>query len=408
MKYVKIAVGLLCVMAVGLYAYSEISENEIAKVESAEQKTEQTTIPLKVGAERMEVYLPLLQGKNVGVVGNQTSVVKQTHLVDTLIKRGVSVKKIFTPEHGFRGTADAGASVNNGVDEVTGLPLISLYGKHKKPTPDDFQGIDVIVFDIQDVGARFYTYISTMHYVMEACAENNVPCIVLDRPNPNGFYVDGPVLKLANQSFVGMHPVPIVHGMTIGEYAQMINGEKWLANDVKCDLKVIPCEGYDHTVKYKIPIPPSPNLPNMQAIYLYPTLCLFEGTVMSVGRGTDFPFQVVGHPQYKDSTFFFRPESRTGASSPLYENKKCYGKDFRTYDVSKIHSLDISIWKEMYKQYGGNELFFNRFFIKLAGTPDLQRSIELGLSEEKIRESWKQDLDLFRQIRQKYLLYKDF
>jgi len=188
----------------------------------------------------------------------------------------------------------------------------------------------------------------------------------------------------------------------------MINGEKWLANDVKCDLKVIPCEGYDHTVKYKIPIPPSPNLPNMQAIYLYPTLCLFEGTVMSVGRGTDFPFQVVGHPQYKDSSFFFRPESRTGASSPLYENKKCYGKDFRTYDVSSIHSLDISIWKEMYKQYGGNELFFNRFFIKLAGTPDLQRSIELGLSEEKIRESWKQDLDMFRQIRQKYLLYKDF
>ena len=298
--------------------------------------------------------------------------------------------------------------MNNGVDDVTGIPLVSLYGKHKKPTPEDYQGIDVVVFDIQDVGARFYTYISTMHYVMEACAENNVPCIVLDRPNPNGFYVDGPVLKPANQSFVGMHPVPIVHGMTIGEYAQMINGEKWLANDVKCDLKVIPCEGYDHTVKYKIPIPPSPNLPNMQAIYLYPTLCMFEGTVMSVGRGTDFPFQVVGHPQYKDSSFYFVPESRTGASSPLYEFKKCYGKDFRTYDVSSIRSLDISIWKEIYKQYGGNELFFNRFFIKLAGTPDLQRSLELNVSEEKIRESWREDLEAFRQVRQKYLLYKDF
>lgn len=408
MKYIKIALGLLCVMAVGLYAYSEIAGNEITENESSEQKIEQTKAPLQVGAERMDAYLPLLQGKNVGIVGNQTSVVKRTHLVDTLLKRGISVKKIFTPEHGFRGTADAGASVNNGVDDVTGLPLISLYGKHKKPTSEDFQGIDVVVFDIQDVGARFYTYISTMHYVMEACAENNVPCIVLDRPNPNGFYVDGPVLKPANQSFVGMHPVPIVHGMTIGEYAQMINGEKWLANDVKCDLKVIPCEGYDHTIKYKIPIPPSPNLPNMQAIYLYPTLCMFEGTVMSVGRGTDFPFQVVGHPQYKDSSFYFVPESRTGASSPLYEFKKCYGKDFRTYDVSSIRLLDISIWKEIYKQYGGNELFFNRFFIKLAGTPDLQRSLELNVSEEKIRESWREDLEAFRQVRQKYLLYKDF
>ena len=225
MKYIKIALGLLCVMAVGLYAYSEIAGNEITENESSEQKIEQTKAPLQVGAERMDAYLPLLQGKNVGIVGNQTSVVKRTHLVDTLLKRGISVKKIFTPEHGFRGTADAGASVNNGVDDVTGLPLISLYGKPKKPTSEDFQGIDVVVFDIQDVGARFYTYISTMHYVMEACAENNVPCIVLDRPNPNGFYVDGPVLKPANQSFVGMHPVPIVHGMTIGEYAQMINGE---------------------------------------------------------------------------------------------------------------------------------------------------------------------------------------
>jgi len=408
MKHIKIALGLLCVMAVGLYAYSEIAGNKITENESSEQKIEQTKAPLQVGAERMDAYLPLLQGKNVGIVGNQTSVVKHTHLVDTLLKRGISVKKIFTPEHGFRGTADAGASVNNGVDDVTGLPLISLYGKHKKPTSEDFQGIDVVVFDIQDVGARFYTYISTMHYVMEACAENHVPCIVLDRPNPNGFYVDGPVLKPANQSFVGMHPVPIVHGMTIGEYAQMINGEKWLANGVKCDLKVIPCEGYDHTVKYKIPIPPSPNLPNMQAIYLYPTLCMFEGTVMSVGRGTDFPFQVVGHPQYKDSSFYFVPESRTGASSPLYEYKKCYGKDFRTYDVASIHSLDISIWKEIYKQYGGNELFFNRFFIKLAGSPDLQRSLELNVSEEKIRESWREDLEAFRQVRQKYLLYEDF
>lgn len=408
MKKIQILLGVICVMAVGLYAYSTIVSDDVVEEQPFGERQEQCSEPLKVGAERMDVYLPLLQGKRVVVVGNQTSMVQQTHLVDTLLKCGVAVTKIFTPEHGFRGTADAGAAVDNGIDGVTGLPLVSLYGKHKKPTVEDLQGIDIVVFDIQDVGVRFYTYISTMHYVMEACAENHVAFLVLDRPNPNGFYVDGPVLKQEYQSFVGMHPVPIVHGMTIAEYARMINGERWLENGAQCDLQFVTCSGYDHTVRYNIPIPPSPNLPNMQAIYLYPTLCLFEGTVMSVGRGTDFPFQVVGHPQYKDSSFYFRPESRMGASSPLFENKKCYGRDFRSYNVASIDALDISIWKEVYQQYGGSELFFNRFFIKLAGTPALQRSLELGMSEDKIRADWTDDLNAFRQIRQKYLLYKDF
>lgn len=405
MKIVKIIFSVACALILGVYAYCEISadKNETTTIQQ-QPKGEQVI----VGAERMSSYLPILQGKNVVIVGNQTSMVKNTHLVDTLLHSGISVKKIFTPEHGFRGTADAGASVANGIDTKTGLPIVSLYGKHKKPTVEDLQNIDIVVFDIQDVGARFYTYISTMHYVMEACAENNVDILVLDRPNPNGFYVDGPVLKTTCTSFVGMHTVPIVHGMTIAEYATMINGEKWLKNGISCKLQYVLCENYDHSTKYTIPIAPSPNLPNMQAIYLYPTLCLFEGTTLSVGRGTDFPFQVIGHPNYKNKDFYFVPESKTGASSPLYEFKKCYGVDYRHYPTDSINKLDISIWINAYKNYEGQDPFFNRFFINLSGTPELQRSLELGLSEEKIRESWQQDLNLFKKTRAKYLLYKDF
>ncbi len=405
MKIVKIILSVACALVLGVYAYCEISSEDNNTATIQQQPKEKQVI---VGAERMLEYLPILQGKNVVVVGNQTSMVKKCHLVDTLLHSGISVKKIFTPEHGFRGTADAGASVSNGIDTKTGLPIISLYGKHKKPTPDDLQDIDIVVFDIQDVGARFYTYISTMHYVMEACAENNVDFLVLDRPNPNGFYVDGPVLKPTCTSFVGMHPVPIVHGMTIAEYASMINGEKWLKNGISCKLQYVLCENYDHTTKYSIPIAPSPNLPNMQAIYLYPTLCLFEGTALSVGRGTDFPFQVIGHPNYNNSEFYFVPESKTGASSPLYELKKCFGVDYRHYPTDSIKKLDISIWINAFKNYGGQEAFFNRFFINLSGTPELQRALELGLSEEKIRDSWQQDLNLFKKTREKYLLYKDF
>lgn len=368
----------------------------------------QPSTPIVVGAERFDEYLPLLQNKEVAVVGNQTSMVGNVHLVDALLKRGVNITKIFTPEHGFRGTADAGASISNSVDGKTGLPIISLYGSHKKPTKEDLQGIDIIVFDIQDVGVRFYTYISTMHYVMEACAENQVSFLVLDRPNPNGFYIDGPVLDTNCRSFVGLHTIPIVHAMTMAEYAQMINGEHWLKAGVQCDLQYVTCLGYDHTVKYSLPIEPSPNLPNMQAVYLYPTLCLFEGTALSCGRGTPFPFQAIGHPNFKDTTFSFIPQSGKGATHPLFENKKCYGVDYRLYNVDTIHSLDIAVWINAYKQYGGKQPFFNSFFMKLAGTPTLQRQLEEKKTSDEIRATWKNDIDAFKLVRQKYLLYHDF
>ena len=364
-----------------------------------------------VGAERMGEYLPLLQGKRVALVGNQTSMVGNTHLVDTLLKCDIKVKKILTPEHGFRGTADAGAKVADGVDNVTGLPLVSLYGSHKKPTKEDLADVDIVVFDIQDVGARFYTYISTMHYVMEACAENNVKFLVLDRPNPNGHYVDGPVLDMKYKSFVGMHPVPIVHGMTIAEYARMINGEKWLANGVQCDLQYVTCENYDHreqNAHYSLPIAPSPNLSADIAIALYPTLCLFEGTVMSVGRGTDKPFEMVGCPDFADTSFYFVPQSKQGASKPMYEGQKCYGRNYGSTALYDVTSIRIGIWKDILENYTGTKPFFNSFFTKLAGTPELQKQLEEGKSENEIRASWQEGLTQFKQIRSKYLLYTDF
>lgn len=373
------------------------------KSEKAEKNTS-----IVVGAERMDLYVPLLKDKKVAIVGNQTSQVKGIHLVDTLLRCGISIAKIMTPEHGFRGTADAGAHVADGVDDVTGLPLVSLYGSHKKPTAEDLKGIDMVVFDIQDVGARFYTYISTMHYVMEACAEQYIPMVILDRPNPNGFYVDGPILQVENKSFVGMHPVPIVHGMTIGEYAGMINGEQWLANGVQCKLYVVECEGYDHTKRYELPIAPSPNLPNMQAIYLYPTLCLFEGTVMSCARGTDFPFQAIGCPTFADKSFSFVPRSKSGASSPKYKDETCYGRDFQNVPIDSFGRLDIDTWIDLYKNYTGTKPFFISFFTKLAGTAELQKMIESGKTSNEIRATWADGLKKFKQMRQKYLLYADF
>jgi len=373
------------------------------KNEKAEKNTS-----IVVGAERMDLYVPLLKDKKVAIVGNQTSQVNGVHLVDTLLRWGISIAKIMTPEHGFRGTADAGAHVADGVDDVTGLPLVSLYGSHKKPTAEDLKGIDMVVFDIQDVGARFYTYISTMHYVMEACAEQYIPMVILDRPNPNGFYVDGPILQVENKSFVGMHPVPIVHGMTIGEYAGMINGEQWLANGVQCKLYVVECEGYDHTKRYELPIAPSPNLPNMQAIYLYPTLCLFEGTVMSCARGTDFPFQAIGCPTFADKSFSFVPRSKSGASSPKYKDETCYGRDFQNIPTDSFGQLDIDTWIDLYKNYTGTKPFFISFFTKLAGTVELQKMIESGKTSNEIRATWTDGLKKFKQMRQKYLLYADF
>jgi uncharacterized protein YbbC (DUF1343 family) len=357
-------------------------------------------------AMQINDYLPLIEGKRVGIVGNQTSIVGQTHLVDTLLSLGINIQKIYTPEHGFRGTADAGAKVNSSKDEKTGLPIVSLYGKNKKPTPEMLQGIDVILFDLQDVGVRFYTYISTMTYVMEAAAENNIPVIVLDRPNPNGFYVDGPVLKPENQSFVGMHQVPVVYGMTIGEYAKMVNGEGWLKNGVTCNLTVIPINNYNRNAIYELPIKPSPNLPNWESVYLYPTLCFYEGSIVSVGRGTETPFQIYGHPDMRGS-YTFTPKSTAGASKPLLEGQCCRGENLVEYAHDYTHNtnqLHLEWVINAYQQLK-DKGFFNNFFVKLSGDKQLQHDIENGKSADEIRASWNKDLEAFKAIRAKYLMY---
>jgi len=363
---------------------------------------------MQVGAERMDVYLPLLQGKRVAVVTNQTGLVGDTHLVDTLLSSGVQVVKVFSPEHGFRGTADAGAQVKDSKDARTGLPLVSLYGKNKKPSAAQLSDVDLLIFDIQDVGVRFYTYISTMHYCMEAVAEHDKQMIVLDRPNPNGFYVDGPILEPANQSFVGLHPIPIVHGLTVGELAKMINGEGWLADAVQCDLTVVTCAVYTHDAYYDLPVKPSPNLPNMTSVYLYPSLGLFEGTDVSVGRGTDMPFQCIGHPELGLGNFEFTPRSTAGATKPPHMDQTCRGFDLRHFGSfyfrdTKALYLDWLIGA--YEARADKGTFFNAFFIKLAGTGSLRKQIELGLSAAQIRASWQEDLTTYKELRQRYLLY---
>jgi uncharacterized protein YbbC (DUF1343 family) len=368
---------------------------------------------VKVGAENTSEYLPFLANKKIGVVGNQSSLIVNTHLVDSLIRLNVDVAKVFSPEHGFRGKADAGEKVKSGIDTKTGLPIISLYGSNKKPTDEQLKGIDVLLFDIQDVGARFYTYISTLHYVMEACAENDIELIVLDRPNPNGHYVDGPVLNSKYKSFVGMHQVPVVHGMTIGEYAQMINGEKWLPNNLTSELTVVKCSGWDHSKFYKLPIKPSPNLPNMLSIYLYPSLCFFEGTVVSVGRGTNTPFQIVGHPGFEKDSFSFTPKPSDGAKHPKLENEKCYGIDFSAMGLNVIQKQDrihLSWLIQFYKSLNLGQQFFlkNNFINLLAGSDELKNQISSGKSESEIRASWQTDLTEFKAKRVGYLLYKDF
>jgi uncharacterized protein YbbC (DUF1343 family) len=363
-------------------------------------------------AMQLEDYLPLLEGKRVGVVGNQTSIVGTTHLVDTLLSLGIDVKKIFTPEHGFRGTADAGAKVDNGKDQKTGLPIVSLYGKTKKPTDEMLKGIDVILFDLQDVGVRFYTYISTMTYVMDAAAENHIPVIVLDRPNPNGFYVDGPILDPDNASFVGMHEVPVVYGMTIGEYAKMVNGEGWLKgcyiSDLRCDLTVIPMKEYNRNAIYELPVKPSPNLPNWESVYLYPTLCFFEGTCVSVGRGTDKPFQIFGYPALRGD-YTFTPKSKDGATKPLLEGERCRGLDLTEYAhdyANNPRHLHIEWIIDAYQQLNDqNYIFFKKYFKQLAGSRWMQFSIENGADADRIRASWSDDLEEFKAIRAKYLMY---
>ncbi len=364
-----------------------------------------------VASERTEVYLPLLEGKRVGIVANHTSLVGDAHLVDTLMALGVDVRKIFAPEHGFRGTGDAGEHIESYTDKKTGIPVVSIYGQRMKPSDEDLEGLDIVVFDIQDVGVRFYTYISTMHYVMEACAENGIPFMVLDRPNPNGFYVDGPVLDMKHKSFVGMHPVPLVHGMTVGEYAMMINGEGWLEGEVKAELHVIKCDGYNHNTLYKLPVNPSPNLQTQLSVYLYPSLGLFEGTVMNVGRGTDFPFMVFGHPELKGANFTYTPRSIEGAStSPKHQGVECYGIDLRSFDREKIF-IERTIylhWLIYAFENVQTESFFTPYFYLLTGNETIREMIEKGVHAENIRESWRGEVESFKQIRKKYLLYEDF
>ena len=359
------------------------------------------------GASSSSEYLPKLKGKNVALVVNQSSRINGEHLVDYLLRNNINIVKIFAPEHGFRGRADAGQHLKNGIDSQTGLPIISLYGKHKKPTRKDLKGIDILLFDIQDVGVRFYTYLSTLHYIMESASESHIPLIVLDRPNPNGDRIDGEVLNIKYKSFVGMHPVPILYGMTIGEYALMINGEGWLKGHRRANLQVVHLKNYTHKTPYSLPIKPSPNLPNDLSIYLYPSLAFFEGTPLSVGRGTTMQFQLYGSPYYRKTPFTFTPISREGAKHPKYENKKCYGVDLRGEFITTSEGINLSYILDAYKHYRFKKKFFlkNRFFDKLAGSSKLRRQIIAGKSVRYIKRSWQKGLNRFKSIRQKYLIY---
>ena len=417
MNYFKSFVFTLCILS-GLFAHTQTT-NKVVKSFSI--------IP---GAERMEIYLPLLKGKSVAIFANQTSIVKNTNLVDTLIKRGIKVVKIFGPEHGFRGTADAGEEVNNAVDKKTGVPIVSLYGDHKKPTAADLKGINVLLFDIQDVGVRFYTFISSLQYYMEAALENHIPLLILDRPNPNGFYVDGPVLDMKFKSFIGMQPIPIVYGMTIGEYALMLAGEKWLsppANkinsynittkptvDTPFHIQIIKCANYNHDSKYILPVAPSPNLREMQSIYLYPSTCFFEGTVLSEGRGTEKPFQIYGHPSLPKNLYAFIPKPNAGAKSSKCFYQQCYGYNLSSSNEQILKTLnkkiELNYLLDAYKLFSGKDSFFlkNDFINKLAGNDVLKQQIIQGKTTNEIRATWEPALGEFKKIRKKYLLYKDF
>jgi uncharacterized protein YbbC (DUF1343 family) len=402
-----VILGLLILLLTGCKIKSQPTPPEFVEYSS-----------ISSGAEVLvSSHLDELTDKKIGIVANQSSLVEDEHLVDRLLAEDINITRILSPEHGFRGEAEAGALIEDSRDPKTGIQVISIYGSHKKPTTEDLKDIDLMLFDLQDVGARFYTYISTLTYVMEACAENNIPVMVLDRPNPNAFYVDGPVLEPEFSSFVGMHPIPIVYGMTIGEYGLMVNGEGWLKDNAACSLKVIKLENYTHNLIFELPGRPSPNLPNWQSVFLYPSLCLFEGTVMSVGRGTDYPFQIYGHPDFAHGSFVFKPESRPGASlHPKFEDTPCYGQNLMGYakavmDIKKNPSLtqlagiNLSWLINSYDLLKDKHNFFNDYFEKLAGTGELRKQIEAGKSESEIKESWKQGIEDFKIVRKKYLLY---
>jgi len=363
--------------------------------------------PILVGAERFSEYLPLLQNKKVALVVNQSSLVKNVHLVDTLLALNVDILKIMAPEHGFRGNKDAGELFDNETDTKTGIPIIALYGNNKKPTAEQLADIDIVIFDIQDVGVRFFTYISTMHLVMEACAENNKTCIILDRPNPLGDYIDGSILELPFQSFVGMHPIPIVHGLTVGELALMINGEGWLKDSLKCNLKIISVENYTHATIYSLPVKPSPNLTNYLSIRLYPSLCFFEATKVSIGRGTEFPFQVIGYPDSTFGNFTFTPRDMEGMqTNPVQEGKLCYGIDLRQEPDSIKFTLKYFLQFYNRSTFKNNFISNEQWFNLLAGNNKLLQQIKSGMSEEEIKKSWEADLEKYKTMRKKYLLYQ--
>ncbi|HTS42981.1 MAG TPA: DUF1343 domain-containing protein [Puia sp.] len=434
-------------MKISLLIYGLLFLANVTQSQKAPAKqTSAQSITIIPGAERMEIYLPLLKGKSVAVFANQSSLVGKTHLVDTLLKKGVSIKVIFGPEHGFRGTEDAGKDVNASKDSRTGIQIVSLYGDKLKPDANDLRDVDVMLFDIQDVGVRFYTYISSLQKYIEAAVENNRPLIILDRPDPNGFYVDGPVLNPAFKSFVGMQPVPVVYGMTIGEYAKMLVGEKWLDASITGDLNtihaindaekkidslinkmtreyadfsmsdfqliIIPCKNYTHKSRYKLPVKPSPNLPNMQSVYLYPSICFFEGTRISMGRGTDKPFQQFGHPSFPNTLYHFMPRSVPGAKNPPLLNQTCYGFDLSKINVDKEgnNRLQLKWLIKAYSLFPSKDDFFlsSGYFNKLAGNDMLMQQIKEGISEQEIRKSWEPALGNFKKIRKKYLLYTDF
>ena len=371
------------------------------------QKSFAQTERILVGAEQTELYFKDIKNKRIAVVANQTSRIrsrkKYVHLIDTLISMNINVKKVFAPEHGFRGIADAGEKVSDGFDIKTGLPIVTLYGENRKPSSKHLENIDVVIFDIQDVGARFYTYISTMHMVMESVAENNKKIYILDRPNPNGHYVDGPILDMKFKSFVGMHPVPIVHGMTVGEFAMMINEEGWLKKGIKSDLKVIPLKNYDRKIIYDLPIKPSPNLPNKQSINLYPSLCFFEQTDISIGRGTNMQFQIFGNPNWDNKLFSFTPKSMSGAKFPKHQNTKCYGFDLSNQSILSQINLEWLIFA--YNNSKDKLSFFKKGFVRLAGNNILQKQIENGKTAKQIRDGWKKGIKKFKNLRKNYLLY---
>ena len=384
-------------------------DNSISQNQKATEEKPGELKKIKTGAEQTEKYFPLIKEKTIAIVANQTSMISSTHLVDSLHASKFKIKSVFAPEHGFRGEAGAGEHIKSGIDTKTKLPLLSLYGNKKKPSTEDLKDVQLIVFDIQDVGARFYTYISTLFYVMEACAENNIPLLVLDRPNPNGHYIDGPVLEKEFKSFVGIAPIPVVHGLTVGEFAQMVKGEGWLGEDKKCELTVIPVENYTHSTRYELPVRPSPNLPDMTAIYLYPSLCFFEGTVMSVGRGTEKPFQYIGYPDSPVGDIMFTPLPNKGAPDPPHKDKSCRGFDVANHinSPSNLNKIDLQWLILFYNTHKEKEKFFNNFFNTLAGTNTLREQIINDVSEEEIKKSWQPDLRKYKEMRKKYLIYED-